>query len=78
MKQRLAASQAESNHILEQAQLSHKLVVQGLQRKLHDALEGRTAAEGELTYNFRLRSLQCMLVKVPTHQFRTSSNGHLS
>ena len=54
MKQRLAASQAESNHILEQAQLSHKLVVQGLQRQLHDALEGRTAAEGELTCNFRL------------------------
>ncbi|KAL0024228.1 hypothetical protein WJX77_010549 [Trebouxia sp. C0004] len=48
VKQRLAASQAESRNILEQAQLSHKLVVQGLQRQLHDALEGRTAAEGQL------------------------------
>ncbi len=49
MKQQLATSQAESKNILEQAQLSHNSVVQGLQQQLHDALEGRTAAEGELT-----------------------------
>jgi len=54
VKQQLAASQAESKNILEQAQLSHELVVQGLQRQLHDALEGRTAAEGEPTCNFGL------------------------
>ncbi len=54
MKQELAASQAESKNILEQAQLSLKSEVQGLQRQLHDALEGRTAAEGERTCNFGL------------------------
>ncbi len=45
--EQLASSQAESRHILEQAQLSYNVVVQGLQRQLHDASEGRTAAEGE-------------------------------
>ncbi|KAL0048103.1 hypothetical protein WJX82_007750 [Trebouxia sp. C0006] len=35
----------ESRNILEQTQLSHNVVVQGLQRQLHDALEGPTAAE---------------------------------
>jgi len=54
LKQQLAASQAESKNILEQAELSHNVVVQGLQRQLHNALEGRIAAEGELTCNFGL------------------------
>ena len=69
MKEQLASSQAESRNILEQAQLSHNVVVQGIQRQLHDASEGRTAAEGELTCNFGFYSLQCMLPKVPTLQF---------
>jgi len=54
VKEQLASSQAESRNILEQAQLSHNVVVQGLQRQLHDASEGRTAAEGELTQNLGL------------------------
>ncbi len=52
--QQLASSQAEWSKTLEQAELSHNVVVQGLQRQLHDASEGRTAAEGELTRNFGL------------------------
>lgn len=36
----------ESRNILVQTQLSHNVVVQGLQRQLHDASEGHTAAEG--------------------------------
>ncbi|DBA89770.1 TPA: hypothetical protein ACH3X2_004645 [Trebouxia sp. C0005] len=46
LMQQLAASQAECSKTLEQAQLLHDSVVQGLQRQLHDALEGRSAAEG--------------------------------
>ncbi|KAL0030445.1 hypothetical protein WJX79_005663 [Trebouxia sp. C0005] len=46
LMQQLAASQAECSKTLEQAQLLHDSVVQGLQRQLHDALEGRTVAEG--------------------------------
>ena len=48
MKQHLATSQAEWSKTLEQA---HHALVQDLQQQLHDASEGRTAAEGELTRN---------------------------
>ncbi len=54
VKQQLATSQSESRNTLERAQLSHNSVVQGLQQQLHDALEGRTAAEGRQTCNFGL------------------------
>ena len=54
MKQELATSQAEWSKTLEQAQLSHNVVAQGLQRQLHDAWEGRTAAEGDRTCNLEL------------------------
>ena len=78
MKQQWATSQAEWSKTLEQAQLSHKSEVQGLQQQLHDALEGRARAEGELTYKFESCSLQCMLTKMPTHQFRNASERCLS
>ncbi len=54
MQQELATLQVECSKSLEQAQVSHHAEVQGLKRQLHDALEGRTAAEGELTCNFAL------------------------
>ncbi|KAA6416406.1 MAG: hypothetical protein FRX49_13619, partial [Trebouxia sp. A1-2] len=45
VKQQWATAQAEWSKSLEQAQLSHDSLMQSLQRQLHDALEGRTAAE---------------------------------
>ncbi|DBA89659.1 TPA: hypothetical protein ACH3X2_004551 [Trebouxia sp. C0005] len=48
VKQQWATAQAEWSKSLEQAQLSHDSLMQSLQRQLHDALEGRTAAEGQL------------------------------
>ena len=78
MKQELANSQAEWSKTLEQAQLSHHALVQGLQQQLHDASEGRTAAEGELTRKSGLYSLQCMPPKTSTDQFRICIDGRLS
>ncbi len=54
MQQELAVAQAEWSKTLEQAEVSHHVVMQGLQRQLHDAVEGRTAAAGERTQNLGL------------------------
>ena len=54
MQQEVAALQAECSKTLEQVQLSHKAEAEGLQRQLHDAMEIRTAAEGERPQNFEL------------------------
>ncbi|KAL0027190.1 hypothetical protein WJX77_001977 [Trebouxia sp. C0004] len=45
------------------AQLSHKSAVQGLQRQLHDALEGRTAAEGRLQGQLAAEQQACSAVR---------------
>ena len=61
----------ESRNILEQTQLSHNVVVQGLQRQLHDASEGPTAAEGDRTCNFGKFAEVCSAC-FPKHQITTS------
>ncbi|DBA94257.1 TPA: hypothetical protein ACH3X1_001875 [Trebouxia sp. C0004] len=48
---------------LAEAQLSHKSAVQGLQRQLHDALEGRTAAEGRLQGQLAAEQQACSAVR---------------
>jgi len=54
VQQEMAVQQADWSKTLEQAERSHKSEVQDLQRQLHDG----TAAEGELTRNSALWSLQ--------------------